>query len=367
MAVEWKKLNDVCSVHTGTQLNKEKMLEDGVYPVINGGQTSSGYTNAVNEKANSITISQGGESAGFVNWIDTDFWAGAHCYVLCDYNIDKRYLFHFLKSREKQIRSKRQGAGIPGLNRKSLMSLNIPVPSTSQQMILASKLDTFTSLVSKLNGEIELRKKQFEHYRDTLLDFEGREGVEMKTLGEIGTFIRGTGILKSDFVETGMPCIHYGQIHTKYGLSAKETISYIDERLYSKSKKAVMGDVVLATTSEDAEGCAKPVAWLGKEDVAVSGDAFIYHHNQNGEFMAHQFVTNRFLNFKLKNVTGAKVVRISGESMAKYIIPLPPLSEQQRIVSKLDTFSNLISKLEEERDLHQKQYEYYREKLLTFE
>ena len=74
------------------------MLEDGVYPVINGGQTSSGYTNAVNEKANSITISQGGESAGFVNWIDTDFWAGAHCYVLCDYNIDKRYLFHFLKS-----------------------------------------------------------------------------------------------------------------------------------------------------------------------------------------------------------------------------------------------------------------------------
>ena len=80
--VEWKKLGDVCTVHTGSQLNRNDMIEDGLYPVVNGGREFSGYTNTSNEKANSITISQGGESAGYVNWILTDFWAGAHCYVV---------------------------------------------------------------------------------------------------------------------------------------------------------------------------------------------------------------------------------------------------------------------------------------------
>ena len=76
--VEWKKLGEILKVHTGSQLNRSDMLEEGLYPVVNGGRDYSGYTDKYNEKANSITISQGGESAGFVNWIGTDFWAGAH-------------------------------------------------------------------------------------------------------------------------------------------------------------------------------------------------------------------------------------------------------------------------------------------------
>ena len=188
----------------------------------------------------------------------------------------------------------------------------------------------------------------------------------MKTLGEVGQFIRGAGILKSDFVEEGKPCIHYGQIHTRYGLSATEAISNISEDLYNRCKKATKGDVVLATTSEDAEGCAKPVAWLGDEDVAISGDAYIYHHNQNGKFMAHQFATHRFMIFKTQNVTGAKVVRISGDSMSKYVFPLPSLQEQHRIVSVLDTFEASISNLDAQLKQREQQYEYYRNRLLTF-
>lgn len=191
--------------------------------------------------------------------------------------------------------------------------------------------------------------------------------VEWKKLGDLGTFIRGTGIQKSDFVDDGYPCIHYGQIHTKYGISTEKTISFISEELYKKSKKAVKGDVVLATTSEDAEGVAKPVAWLGDNDVAISGDAFIFHHNQNGKYLAHVFASHRFNLFKVKHVSGTKVVRITGDSMAKFEFPLPPLSEQNRIVGILDTFTESIENLKKQISERKKQYEHYRDQLLDLE
>ena len=259
------------------------------------------------------------------------------------------------------------GAIMKGVRKATLENIQIPIPSLSEQQRIVETLDTFTASIANLQEQIALRRKQYEHYRDQLLDLEGKEGVEMKTLGEVGEFIRGSGIQKSDFTEEGFGCIHYGQIHTKYGLSATKTISKIDKALYNKCKKAKKGDIVLATTSEDAEGVAKPVAWLGDEDIAISGDAYIYHHNQNGKFMAHQFSSHRFMLFKVMFATGAKVVRISGENMKKYEFPLPSLSEQSRIVSILDSFEASIANLEEQLALRQKQYEYYREKLLTFD
>ena len=125
--------------------------------------------------------------------------------------------------------------------------------------------------------------------------------------------------------------------------------------------------MVLATTSEDAEGVAKPFVWLGEDDAAVSGDAFIYHHNQNGKFIGHQFLTHKFMQYKIKYATGAKVVRISGENIAKYEVALPSIEEQSRIVSILDTFEASIANLEAQLKQREKQYEYYRNKLLTFE
>ena len=366
--VEWKKLGEVCTVHTGSQLNRDDMIEDGLYPVVNGGREVSGYTNSYNERGNSITISQGGESAGYVNWIITDFWAGAHCYVVEHKDIiNRRYLYHVLKNKERDIQQSKQGAGIPGLNKNTLYKQDIPIFSLAEQTRIVGILDTFTSAIDNLKEQIAQRRKQYEYYRDQLLDLEGKPGVEMKTLGEIGEFIRGNGIQKSDFVEDGYSCIHYGQIHAKYGFSATETLSKIEKSLYDKCKKAKKGDVVLATTSEDAEGVAKPFVWLGDEDAAVSGDAFIYHHNQIGKFMGFQFQTHKFMQFKVKYATGAKVVRISGDNMAKFEVALPSLSEQQRIVSILDTFEASIQNLEEQLKLREKQYEYYRNKLLTFE
>ncbi len=268
---------------------------------------------------------------------------------------------------KRQILKKAQGLTRFGLSKDKFASILIPIPSTSEIQRIVNHLDTLTSSIENLKEQIAQRRKQYEYYRDQLLDLEGKEGVEMKPLGEIGEFIRGNGIQKNDFVDEGFGCVHYGQIHARYGFSATETISKIEEHLYNKCKKAHKGDVVLATTSEDAEGVAKPFVWLGNDQVAVSGDAFIYHHNQVGKFMGHQFLTHRFMQFKVKYATGAKVVRISGDNMAKYVVALPSLIEQQRIVDVLDKFEASIQNLEAQLSLREKQYEYYRNKLLTFE
>ena len=279
------------------------------------------------------------------------------------------YIFYWLGSNtgQEEIKKITSKSAMPKFNKTEFKKISIPIPSLPEQVRIVGILDTFTASIENLKQQIAERRKQYEHYRDQLLDLEGKEGVEMKTLGEIGEFIRGNGIQKNDFVDEGFSCIHYGQIHARYGFSAKETISKIEEPLYKKCKKAKKGDVVLATTSEDAEGVAKPFVWLGEDDAAVSGDAFIYHHNQNGKFIGHQFLTHKFMQYKIKYATGAKVVRISGENIAKYEVALPSIEEQSRIVSILDTFEASIANLEAQLKQREKQYEYYRNKLLTFE
>lgn len=95
------------------------------------------------------------------------------------------------------------------------------------------------------------------------------DGVEFKTLGEVGEFIRGNGLQKSDLAEAGVGAIHYGQIHTHYGTWATETRSFVSKALADKLRKARPGDLVIATTSEDDEAVAKAVAWVGDAEVAV--------------------------------------------------------------------------------------------------
>ncbi len=182
--------------------------------------------------------------------------------------------------------------------------------------------------------------------------------------------IRGNGLQKKDFVEKGVGCIHYGQIYTHYGTHTSKTKSFVSDELAKKLRKAQKGDLVIATTSENIEDAGKAVAWLGEEEIAISGDSYIFKHNQDPKYIAYFFQTRQFFNQKKKFLTGTKVIRISGKDMEKIKIPIPPLSEQKRIVSILDKFDSLVNDisigLPAELNARRKQYEYYRNKLLTF-
>ncbi len=245
-------------------------------------------------------------------------------------------------------------------------NFEIPLPSLSEQQRIVDILDKFEGMVENVEKELLLRQKQYEVYREKIIAEVSSIGI-VKTLGEIGTFIRGNGLQKSDFVDKGRPCIHYGQIHTYYGLYTNETISCCKNELWKKLKHARKGDLLIATTSEDVEACCKATAWMGEEEVAYSGDSFCFSHNQNPIYVAHLFKTESFAEQKKPAATGAKVVRVSGDAMSKFKFPFPSPDKQQEIVAKLDKFEEMISTLKKELELRKKQYEYYREKLLTFE
>ncbi|TCE71455.1 type I restriction-modification system specificity determinant [Bifidobacterium longum subsp. longum] len=193
------------------------------------------------------------------------------------------------------------------------------------------------------------------------------DGVKHQTLGEIGEFIRGNGIQKRDFRDSGFGCIHYGQIYTYYGLFADHTKSFIDPNLAEKRKKAYKGDLVIATTSENEEDVCKACAWLGEEPIAISGDAYIFRHHQNPKYISYCFQSELFQSQKKKYITGTKVLRVNGDAMAKIHVPVPPLPVQEEIVRILDSFSSLEAELEAELEARRKQYAHYRDELLKFE
>lgn len=191
--------------------------------------------------------------------------------------------------------------------------------------------------------------------------------AEWKKLGDICEIIRGNGVQKTDFVDSGFGCIHYGQIYTHYGPFAYTTNRFVSEEVFEKARKASKGDIIMTDTSENVEDICKSVAYLGEEDIAVSNHALILKHKQNPKFITYSTLTDSFFAQKRKYVVGAKVSGIKPEHLAKIKIYLPSLSEQTRIVGILDTFTASIENLKEQIAQRRKQYEFYRDQLLNLE
>ena len=368
--VEWKKLGEVCKVHTGSQLNKSSMLEEGPFPVVNGGKEYSGYTDKYNEKAYTITISQGGESAGYVNWLEVCFWAGAHCYVVeIPEGYNTRYLYHTLKNKEREIQLSKQGAGIPGLNRDTLYKQVIPIPSLEEQARIVGILDTFTSAIDNLKEQIAQRRKQYEYYRDQLLDLEGKEGVEMKYLLDVLAQPVTDGPHETpSFYEDGIPFISADAIvDNKINFSRKR--GYISEEydlLCQKKYKPQLNDIYLVK-SGSTTGKVAIVRTDERFNIWSPLAAIRVNQRNHPYFVYYMLQTKKVQDqVKLKSSQGSQP-NLSMRVLEKFIIPVPPLSEQQRLVSILDTFEASIQNLEAQLKEREKQYEYYRNKLLTFE
>jgi len=196
--------------------------------------------------------------------------------------------------------------------------------------------------------------------------------VEWKALGDVAELIRGNGLQKKDFTKTGVPAIHYGQIYTYYGLSTTETISFVSPELAKSLKKVETGDIVITNTSENLEDVSKAVVYLGKVQAVTGGHATIIKPSRIllNKFFAYYTQTEEFSTQKRKYAKGTKVIDLSAADLSKILIPIPSLEEQNRIVAILDKFDALTHSITEglprEIELRQKQYEYYRNLLLSF-
>lgn len=291
-----------------------------------------------------------------------------------------KWILHLISSSEFKayLEENQSGSAYPAISDAKVKEFRVPIPcpdnpkkSLEIQAEIVRILDAFTAMTAELTAELNLRKKQYNYYRDQLLSFE--EGkVEHLPMGqaELGVFVRGSGLQKKDFTEAGIGCIHYGQIYTHYGTYADKTLTFVSNDFAQKARKAQPGDLVIATTSENDEDVCKAVAWLGNEEIAVSNDACIYKHNLNPKFVSYFFQTEQFQKQKRQYITGTKVRRVNADNLAKILIPVPSLEEQARIVAILDKFDTLTTSLTEglprEIELRQKQYEYYRDLLLRF-
>ena len=172
-------------------------------------------------------------------------------------------------------------------------------------------------------------------------------GVEYKKLGEVATISRGGNFQKKDFCEDGVPCIHYGQIYTRYGLFADKTLTFISEEAAKKQKYAVKNDIVMAVTSENIDDVCKCVAWLGDDEIAISGHTAIIHHTLNPKYLCYYFHTAMFYAQKKKLAHGTKVIEVTPDKLTDITIPVPPIEIQVEIVKILDEYSTSVTALQQ--------------------
>lgn len=373
--VEYKTLDKVCKINKGKQLNKDGLLLDGMYPVINGGITPSGYWNEYNYDENLITISQGGASAGYIAYHSTKFWAGAHCYVVenCKDYIVYKYLYHFLKSKQSVLQSSQVGAGIPSVSLKEIYGLKIPIPPIEVQEEIIRILDKF----GKLEAELEARKSQYEFWRDKV--FEPKDTWTSKTMEELCTIItKQTGF---DYSATIKPSLLDSKSDETYSFIQNkdfdgirfnfDTDYYIPKNVADKYPKITLDcPSILFSIS----GKIGNVGLYESEKKAFIGGAIAIcklKPNLNNKYILYYLQSKYGQQYLFGNIKAASHLNVTVEAIRKINIRFPSLDEQKKIVNMLDKFecltNDILVGLPAEIELRRKQYEYYRNKLLSFE
>ncbi len=369
--VEYKNLKDVCTFNRGKSLVSKNAVNGNV-PVISGGKKPAFYHNESNRNGITITVAGSGAYAGYVSiWYEPIFCCDAFSVDPIDEKIiNVKYLYHFLLSKQNKIYHKKTGAGIPHVHGKDIAKLKIPMPPLEVQEEIVRILDNFTELTAELTAELTVRKQQYEYYRNILLTFD--DNMEWNTLEELlqpKGYIRGpfgSALKKEFFVEEGIPV--YEQQHAIYD---KRTFRYfIDGDRAEKLKRFMVkpNDIIISCsgtigkisiiTSNDKIGIINQALLILRFDLSKVKIKYIKYYL---ECFTNLIVTS----------SGGAITNIEKRAVIERIrIPVPPLSKQQHIIDILGWFDQLCNDisvgLPAEIEARKKQYEYYRDKLLTF-
>lgn len=366
VAVEWKTLGEVCEIIRGVRVTKKDLIENGKYPVVSGGTGYMGFVNEYNRDENSITIAQYG-TAGFVKWQNEKFWANDVAFTIYPINEDillKRFLYFFLINKQNYLYEISNKIAVPfSISKEKILQIKIPIPcpnnpekSLEIQQEIVRVLDELTSLTNQLTTELETerqnRKKQFEFFREQLFRFDEDENNYV-ALGELSENLdsKRKPITSSQRKPGKIP--YYG---------ASGIVDYVEDYIFD-------GDYLLV--SEDGANLlarSTPIAF------SISGKNWVNNHAHILKFETKY--ERLFVEYYLNSIdlapyiTGAAQPKLNKKNLNSIKIPNPPLAEQKRIVKLLDQFDATHTAIEEEITkeikLRTQQYEYYREKLLTF-
>lgn len=377
--VERVKLISISNILYGCPFNATLFTEDSQYiPLIRirdilSGKPSTYYTGDYEDKyiirKNDILVGMDG-NFNLGRWNSRDA-------VLCQRTLKieakteevvlNNYLYHYLGPVFKMIEEQTPGGSVKHLSAKAINSIEIPLPSLSIQEEIVSVLDKFSELIEKTDEEIALRQKQYEYYREKLLTFE--EGLYQK-IGNITRVFSASRVHKHEWQSSGVPFWRSSDVMSYYkgeeNNRGKAYISYeLYEELSAKSGKIHKDDLLV--TGGGSIGI--PYIVPNDEPLYVK-DADLLCITKNNllstRFLYHFMLSNEFRDYLKKITHDASIAHYTISQIKETPIPVPSLSRQQEIVETLDKFEALIASLKEERELRQKQYEYYREKLLTF-
>jgi len=367
--VNYQNLGSFCQIQTGKGITNNDTSENGLYPVISGGVEPMGFYDKYNRSPHTVTVSRAG-SAGYVNYIDTYFYLNDKCFSVIPTNdVNSRYLFHVLKSKEEEIIGMRSTGAVPTVNTKKVSSVMVPLPPLEVQSEIVRILDSFTELTAELTAELiaELtaREKQYKYYCDTLL--ERHMPAERVTLGSVCEVYDGTH-QTPEYTESGVPFVSVEDIDNLHA-----TRKFISEEAFAKFKiKPRTGDVFMTRITAGI---------IGKCAVVDSDDDLAYYVSLALLRPNHSVLNSKYLKHYLESGIGraelakrilwnATPTKINKVDIGKLFIAVPPLDVQERIVCILDKaddmWTGLARGLPTEIEARQKQYEYYRDKLLTF-
>jgi len=351
--VVWKPLGEVASLKRGRVISKEYLYDNvGEYPVYSSQTVNNGEIGRIKTfdfEQEAITWTTDGANAGTVFYREGCFSITNVCGLVTIKNIQTlnyKYLYYWLSiEAKKHVYS---GMGNPKLMSNQMEKIQIPLPPLSVQQEIVRILDKFTQLEAELEAELDCRKRQYEYYRNKLLAYEGNE-VEWKMLGEVTEIIRGKRVVKKDLAEEGMFAVFQNSM---------KPLGY-----YNKSNAPAQTTFIICAGAAGEIGFMKDAFW-------AADDVYYFKNNQNlnNKYLYHFLLTQQI---KIsQQVRRASIPRLSKSSFDKLLIPLPPLEEQERIATILDKFDTLVNSISEglpkEIALRRKQYEYYREQLLSF-
>ena len=363
VAVEWTVLGNSSFVeiaNNGRKPVKSDLRIAGEIPYY-GANNIQDYVEGFTHNGIYVLIAEDGTQSTenySIQWATGKFWANNHVHVLSGKGeLDSRFLFHYLK--QFNFIPFLSGGGRAKLTKGELEKIPIPIPPLQVQKEIVRILDTFTELTAELTAELTTRKRQYNYYREKLLSFDEGE-MEWKSLGEICTFINGRAYKANELLEIGKyTVLRVGNFFTN------ENWYYSDLEL-EEDKYCDNGDLLYAWSASFG-----PKIWLGEK--------VIYHYHIWKVIPNLTMVTKKYLFYlldwdtnalKTKHSNGATMMHITKGAIEKRRLPIPPLKEQERIVTLLDKFDILTTSISEglpkEIELRKKQYEYYRDLLLTF-
>ena len=374
--VEYKKLGEVASVERGKRVVREQLSQNNGFPVYQNSLTIMGYHNATNYSANTPFIIGAG-AAGEVGYSIVDFWAADDCFpIVGKAKVLNMYIYHVLLWKKPYLISKIRKASIPRLSRDFIVNMVIPVPPLPVQEEIVRILDSFTSLTAELQAELQARKKQYEYYADKLFVSDIPTEDWMSVGDTIQSLKTGLNPRQSFKLNVGgdKPYITGKNIYNNSINVSEKTDLITDDVISLINKRACLatGDVLFASTGTGTVGRMAVVdnydfSWSVSETIfCLKPKKSVIHPY----YLMYALYTQSAKNQFEPRISKGSVPHLKVKDLLEVKIPVPNMKEKKRIINlmrKFDSLCNNISQgLPAEIAARQKQYEYYRDKLLTF-